>query len=299
MRMTVECGRVAYEPNSLDRTAPVQDPDRGYVHHPERVEGTKLRLRPESFADHHSQARLFWASQTDIERTHIVAAFRFELSKVDTPAVRERMVGHLFDVDPELGGRVAAALGMVAAAAPARPGERPPPSPALGLVAKAPETLATRRIGCLVADGVSAAAVDAMRRAIARKGGAMAVVSLKRGGFRSAEGEVVPADFFVQGGPSILFDAVVLLGGLEPPADFLREAAARNFAADAFAHLKAIAADQGGVALLARAGIGEADFDEAVVPLPPRPTPAALSRFVAAAMRHRLWSREAKVNAPV
>ncbi len=300
MRQTVETGRVAYEPNSLDLTAPVQDPDRGYTHYPEAMESPKIRTRPDSFADHHSQARLFWLSQTDIERTHMVAAFRFELSKVDTVAVRERMVGHLLDVHPELGGRVAAALGMDARPAPAATDVRKvTPSPALSLLQKAPETLATKKIGCLVADGVSAATVDAFREAARGKGGALAVVSMKRGGFRSAEGALEPADFFVQGGPSVLFDAVVLLGGSAPPAAFLMDAAARGYAADAFAHLKAIAADEGGVALLAKAGITEADFDEAVVPLAAKVTPAMVSRFIQAAMRHRLWSREAKVNAPV
>lgn len=159
--------------------------------------------------------------------------------------------------------------------------------------------MATRKIGCLVADGVSGTVVEALRRAAARKGATIAIVSMKRSGFRTEEGEIIPADFFVQGGPSVLFDAVALLGGAEPPADFLRDAAARNFAADAFAHLKAIAVDAGGVALLARAGVGEADFDGAVVTLPPRPTPATLTRFLTAAMRHRMWEREARVNAPV
>ncbi|BBK31329.1 catalase [Stella humosa] len=299
MRMSVEKGRVAYEPNSLDMTAPVQDPDRGYKHHPEAMESPKIRIRPESFADHHSQARLFWKSQTDTERTHIVAAFRFELSKVDVAAVRERMVGHLFDVDAELGGRVAAALGMPARQADMAGGGEAQPSPALSLLKKARETLETRKIGCLVADGVSADLVDQFRRAVERKGGKLMIVSMKRGGFQSAEGPVVPADFFVQGGPSILFDAVVLLGGSQPPAAFLMDAAAKHFAADAFAHLKTIAADDGGVALLAKAGIGQADFDEAVVPLSAKVTPAAISRFVASAARHRLWSREAKVSAPV
>lgn len=289
---------MAYEPNSLDMTAPVQDPDRGYKHHPEAMESPKIRIRPESFADHHSQARLFWKSQTDTERTHIVAAFRFELSKVDVAAVRERMVGHLFDVDAELGGRVAAALGMPARQADMAGGGEAQPSPALSLLKKARETLETRKIGCLVADGVSADLVDQFRRAVERKGGKLMIVSMKRGGFQSAEGPVVPADFFVQGGPSILFDAVVLLGGSQPPAAFLMDAAAKHFAADAFAHLKTIAADDGGVALLAKAGIGQADFDEAVVPLSAKVTPAAISRFVASAARHRLWSREAKVSAP-
>ncbi|BBK42329.1 catalase C [Allostella vacuolata] len=299
MRMSVEKGRVAYEPNSLDPLSPAQDPDRGYTHHPEAMESPKIRLRPESFADHHSQARLFWLSQTDVERTHMVAAFRFELSKVDTLAVRERMVGHLFDVHPELGGRVAAALGLEMDGDAAPVGREVAPSDPLSILKKAPETLATRKVGCLAVDGVSAATVDGFRRAVERKGGKLMIVSMKRGGFRSAEGEMIPADFFVQGGPSFLFDAVLLLGGATPPADFLMDAAARNFAADAFAHLKAIGADEGGVALLARAGIGEADFDEAVVPLASKVTPAAVSRFLSAAARHRLWSREAKVNAPV
>ena len=119
MRMTIDGGQVAYEPNSLDPKAPAQDPDRGYRHFPDANHGPKLRARAASFQEYHAQARLFWLSQTGIERAHIVGAFTFELSKVTVAAIRDRMVGHLADIHPDLGARVAAALGLKS---PRRPG---------------------------------------------------------------------------------------------------------------------------------------------------------------------------------
>ena len=298
MRMTVDGGQVAYEPNSLDPNAPAQDPDRGYRHFPDANHGPKLRARASSFQEYHAQARLFWLSQTGIERSHIVGAFTFELSKVTVAAIRDRMVGHLADIHPDLGARVAAALGLKSP--PQTRGvdvKDLPASPALSLVAKAPRSIKTRQIGCLVADGVAAGRIAALRKALAAEGASLKIVALKIGGFKSAEGKLVPADEMVRGGPSVLYDAAILLGGENPPPEFLQEAAARNFAGDAFRHLKAIACDAGGVRLLAAAGIGPDDFDEGVVEL--SGSGDRLASFIEAARQHRIWPREARVMAKV
>ena len=114
-RQAINRGRVAYEPNSLGGGCPFQAGAAGFVSFPSRMEPraiTRCAARPERFADHYTQATLFWNSQTPIEKAHIVNAFRFELSRVQTPAIRERMVSGLMNVAPELAEAVAAGLGM-------------------------------------------------------------------------------------------------------------------------------------------------------------------------------------------
>ena len=113
-RQAIHRGRVAYEPNSLAGGCPFQAGKAGFMSFPERRdEGDhKVRGKAERFADHYTQATLFWNSQTDIEKQHIIGAFRFELSRVQTPAVRERMVSGLMNVAPELATAVASGLGI-------------------------------------------------------------------------------------------------------------------------------------------------------------------------------------------
>jgi catalase len=157
MQFQVPAGRVSYSPSSLEPNTPREDPQLGFVSTKERVEGDNLRIRPELFADHFSQARQFFLSQTETEQNHIVSAFIFELSKVETVAIRERMLGQLANVDMGVARRVADGLGMpgkiskVATTVPAR--EDLPESPALSILKKATKSLEGRLIGCLVADG--------------------------------------------------------------------------------------------------------------------------------------------------
>src|ERR1700761_361324 len=140
MQMTVPKGRINYSPSSLQVDTPRQDPHRGLASFAEPMEGNKLRIRAESFADHFSQARQFFYSQTEPEQNHIISAFIFELSKVETKAVRERLLGQLANVDASIAERVAAGLGMpgpikpIPTSVPARTDL--PKSPALSILAK-------------------------------------------------------------------------------------------------------------------------------------------------------------------
>ena len=154
-RMDVDRGRVSYEPNSLAPETAARGPT-GFTTHRRVAPGDKVRERSATFADHYSQARLFWRSMTAPEQRHIVNAFTFELSKVETIAVRTRMLGHLDVIERELGARVADAMGMVGMADEIKPAVAPrdlPPSPALSLLGKAPETIRGRTLGVLVGDG--------------------------------------------------------------------------------------------------------------------------------------------------
>ena len=152
-------GRVNYEPNSYEGEdgGPRESPERGFRSFPVEEAGEKARLRSETFADHYSQAGQFFRSQTDVERRHIAAAFTFELSKVENPAVRERMVAHLLNVDESLARHVAAGLGLdqmpKAAKAAVKPNRELPVSPALSLLLNSPKTFAGRKLGLLVSEG--------------------------------------------------------------------------------------------------------------------------------------------------
>jgi len=296
MRMEVPKGRVSYEPNTLGADGPRADPARGFPSFAAAESGSKLRIRPESFADHYTQARLFYLSQTPPEQGHIAAALVFELAKVETPAIRARVLSHLLHVDDGLAQRVAKGLGLADAGAPA-PTSVPPrpkvtPSPALSIIAKMPQTLEGRVVGCLVSDGIDGRLIEGLRAALDGEGAKLKLVAPRIGGIVTADGKTVPADLTIDGGPSIFFDAVAVATTEEGAAALARHAPAVNFLRDAFAHLKVIGHTPGAEALMAAAGIGEAE-DAGVVPLAGA---KALGSFIAAAKTLRIWDREPKVR---
>ena len=292
-RMDVNPGQVAYEPNSLAPDSPREDPRLGFTSHPALDAGDKLRTRSETFADHYSQPRLFFRSMAEPEQRHIVGAFTFELSKVSTVAIRRRMLGHLAIIDDGLYQRVAAGLGMEGQAETIRPA-RPPidmkPSPALSLVKKSVATLEGRKIGVLVTDGTDGAFVDALKSAVEKAGARLQVVAPKIGGVTLANGKSLPADHQLAGGPSILFDAVVVAASAAGAATLQKEAAAIDWLRDAFGHLKVIGIVDTAAPLLAAAGI---EADAGVVTIKKGAKPQA---FVDAAKVGRIWDREPKLR---
>jgi catalase len=296
MQIGVPKGRVNYEPNSLGPKGPREDPNRGFRSVPAPESGDRRRIRSESFADHFSQARQFFFSQTEPEQNHIVAALIFELSKVETKAVRGRMLGQLANVDAGLAKRVAAGLAYrdpiepVAAAVAARTDLKP--SPALSILKKAKTTIAGRKVGCLITDGADATLVKALAAAVEAEGGQLKLVAPQVGGAVGNDGKPLEADFQLAGGPSVLFDAVVLIVSAEGTEQLAREAVAVGFVHDAFAHLKVIGHTAAAAGLLAKAGV-PASGDEGVIPIEGS---EAVGRFVAAVGAGRLWEREPKVR---
>ena len=293
MQMAVQKGRVSYEPSALDQDGPREDPGAGYRSFPARVEGDSLRVRAESFADHYSQARQFFLSQTGPEQDHIVAALIFELSKVETKPVRGRMLGLLLNIDTKLANRVADGLGwpekLVAAPASVPARTDLALSPALSILSKARPTLEGRVVGCLVSDGAETGILKALRDAVGKAGGQLKVIAPKVGGVQGSDGEVIEADFQLAGGPSVLFDAVALVFGTDGAAALEHEAVAMAFVADAFAHLKVIGYTEAAAGLLRRAGIA-AKSDAGLLPLD------AAGLFVETAKQGRIWDREPKVR---
>ena len=295
MQFQVPAGRVSYSPSSLEANTAREDPQLGFVSTKEHVEGDKLRVRPELFADHFSQARQFFFSQTETEQNHIISAFIFELSKVETVAIRERMLGQLANVDLGIARRVADGLGMpgkiikVATTVPAR--EDLPESPALSILKKAMKSLEGRLIGCLVADGSDATIVANLTKAAAKQGCKVKVIAPKIGGAKAKDGTLIPADFQLAGGPSVLFDCLFLALSAEGTSTLLTEAAAVAFVHDGFAHLKVIGATPDAQALLDKAGV---IADEGVVIVNRDST---ISSFLERAAQGKNWKREPAVRA--
>ena len=282
-------GRVAYEPSSLDPMSARASPSHGFRSFAAPENGSKGRIRAESFADHYSQARQFFRSQTSPEQAHIASALVFELSKVETVHVREGVVGQLRQVDETLAQRVAAGLAMDALPPPAAtrtPAEDRDPSPALQLIGKMKATLEGRAVGILIADGSDAALVASVREAATAAGAKVKIVAPKVGGAKLSDGIKLPAQGQLAGTPSVMFDAVAVILSEAGAAMLCKEAAAVDFVRDAFGHLKAIAIDAGGQLLVQGAGIQP---DDGVV------AAHDTAKFITAA-KTRCWDREPKVR---
>ncbi|MBL7088346.1 catalase [Acidovorax sp.] len=289
MQMQVPKGRVNYEPSSLQGDTPRASLAQGFRHFAQADDGVKGRVRAESFADHYSQARMFYRSQSPLEQAHMASALVFELSKVGTPHVREAVVGHLLHVDPELAQRVADGLGLhtlPSAPATTEPVQDLPLSPALRIIDRMKPTLQGRSIGILVADGSNGASVANLRKALEKVGATVKIVAPKVGGAVLKDGTLLPADGQLAGTPSVVFDAVASILSPDMGALLAKEAAAVDWFRDAFGHLKAIAACKGTQAILRAGGI---EPDAGVV------DPADAPGFIAAAQT-RQWEREPKVR---
>ncbi|MCM5552353.1 catalase [Pleomorphomonas sp. NRK KF1] len=295
MAMRNPMGRANYQPNSWGE-GPREDPARGMRSFREPIDGTKARLRPESFADHYSQARQFFNSQTTVEQKHIAMAITFELSRCENPIIRERMVAHLLNIDEALGAAVADKLGIEKLPKPADTAVPPrddlPASPALSIIENGPESFAGRKVGVLVSNGCDGKLLKALQSAIEKEGATVELVAPKVGGIVTADGTHLPAQYMIDGGPSVLFDAVALVLSAEGVQMLAKEATARDFVADAFAHCKFIAFTPEAVPLLEQAGVAP-DADEGLVSLEGN---ASVSAFLASCRKLRLWARESAVK---
>ena len=291
--------RANYEPNSWAGAegGPREDHALGFTTFAAEESGPKRRLRPESFADHYSQARQFYVSQTEPEQRHIADAFVFELSKCDRLDIRERMVAGLRNVDDDLARQVADGLGLERLPR-TLPAARPPlrdlaPSTALSIAANPPQSFAGRKLGVLVTDGFDARMLSGLRAAAKKEGATIEVVAPVIGGARASDGSLVPADQTIAGAPSVLFDAIVVLASQENAQSLAEDPAAREFVTDAFTHGKFIGFAPAATPLLDTAGIA-GDGDRGVVKLGGR---AAAGSFLESCRGMRVWDRETGAGA--
>jgi catalase len=289
-----------YHPNTLGGGCPVVPEAGGYAHFPERVDGHKVRRRSETFADHYSQATLFWNSMTGWEREHIIEAYRFELGKVTRPAIRERVVAHLNQIDNELAVAVAAGIG--AAEPPSIVDNHGRTSAALSLTARPGGGVLGIRVAILAGPGVDGAGVARVRRALAERGVAADLLAPAGGPLRTRDPDstVLPAATALSTTASVLYDAVVVAGGEDGVAALCRTGAAPHFVAEAYKHGKPVAALGAGVGLLREARLPGADGSAApdgasagvvIQPDPGLPDEEFVQRFLAALAGHRYFQR--------
>jgi catalase len=289
-------GRANYEPNSWgEEGGPRENPGRGVRSFAAEETGPKTRLRPDSFADHYSQARQFYISQTPIEQKHIGDALVFELSKVERPDIRSRLVSHLRHIDEGLAKTVANDLGLdlPKPALAARPvNDRLPPSDALSILKNGPGSFAGRKLGILATEGADAELFNALVAAVTKEKAACEIVCPKIGGVTLSDGTKIPAKQKIDGGPSVLFDAVAILASNEGAKLLAGDSTAKDFINDAFAHCKFIGYSPEAALLFEKVGLAK-DLDEACIALASK---ADVGAFVKACRALRYWKREPAVD---
>ncbi len=261
-RQAIHRGRVSYEPNSLAGGCPFQAGTEGFVSFPDASAEDKVRGKPEKFSEHYAQATLFYDSQSSVEKAHIGAAFRFELSKVAVPAIRERMLSSLVNVSPDLAAEVASGLGMAVPDAMPRAITDPQTpeinfSPALSLTARPGECgIRTRQVAVLVEKGLHHASLASLHKALTDAGAIVHFVGPRVGAFASDSGAHIAANKSLENAPGVLFDALVLPDGSEAVQALAGNGLTIEMIKDMYRHCKTILAFGAGKKLLEVSGLG-------------------------------------------
>ncbi|CAI4166616.1 Catalase C [Alteromonas macleodii] len=285
-------GRANYEPNSweADEDNPRACPAHGFQSHNEEVSGEKVRHRSETFADHYSQASQFYISQTETEKEHIRDAFAFELSKVERLAIRERVVSHLLNVDKDLAKAVAEALGFNEMPEPAEAAmetrEDLAESDALSILKNAPDTFKGRKLGILVSDDLDGELLGNVKTALDNEGAMYEIVAPQIGGVTCDKGNSVDAQQKVDGGPSVLYDAVLLLMSKSGAEKLASKPEAKDFVSDAFAHNKFIGYTDAAMPLIKAVGL-DSMMDDGFVDLKQK----SADEFIKTLRSIRYWAR--------
>ncbi|MDP2248129.1 MAG: catalase-related domain-containing protein, partial [Nitrosomonadales bacterium] len=230
----------------------------GFASYPETMKGVKQRIRSHTFADHYSQATLFWRSQSKWEQDHIVSAFCFELGKVTVPAIRVRMLSNLTQVDEELVQRVAEGLGIKVPAPPAGSKDvpytdKPKTDKALSMDQPAKASILGRKVAILASSGADGAAIEALMKAMQAAGANTKLLGTRLGEIKLHNGKALNVDHSLPTMPSLMFDAVFIPGGKSSVESLLQDANAVLFVKEAYKHGKAIAASDEGNMLISKA----------------------------------------------
>jgi catalase len=316
MRQEINVGRVSYHPNSLGGGCPYQASiaQGGFSSFNERIEAHKVRGRSESFNDHFGQAKLFFNSQTSTEKSHIVKALRFELGKVDTTAIRVRMLGLLSQVDTELAQKVAKGLGAQVPPTPEKPmnhgvspenemGTQEPQTVAQSVTSsyaltmlKNPTnspTIASRKVAIICTDGVSEACVINMKNALLKEEAKGFVIAPHLGAIVTDVNGAITVDFSFLTASSVLFDAVYIADGMQLKA-LTEEADVNEFLNDAYKHCKVIGADGKATDMLRALPFASklSNEDRGVILANEAASESFAQHFIAAMGNHRFWERE-------
>lgn len=296
-RQAINRGRVSYEPNSLAGGCPFQAGMAGYKSYPEPIAEDKVRGNPELFSDHYSQARLFWQSQSPAEQMHIINAFRFELTRVQIPAIRARVVSLLVNVDDVLANGVADGLGIELPPAMPLASDLPipsyEPSPGLSLLSRPGVTgIATRRVAILINPGVSRECVTAIYDDLLMEGAVPRLVGSRLGKVETHDGNTLDVEITLEAGPSVLYDGVIIIQGETSPPPTMD---ALDFVQQQYRHCKPVYAI-GDELLLALARVpstyANGTPDPAVFVDQKKMNPGSLTQFKTALAAHRPFMRE-------
>ena len=324
MRQQINVGKTSYHPNTTGGGFPSQASiaEGGFTSYEERIDARKVRARSKSFMDFFSQATLFFNSQSEPEQSHIVDALRFELGKVETPAIRERMIGLLTKVSIELATKVAEGLGMPvpkpqeplnhnfgADANPAHYQDHPQKqgidkSPALSMANTLKDTIKTRQIAILAADGVDADSLNAMKNALVAEGAQCKIIAPHGGFIKDAKSSEVKVDMSFLTAASVIFDAVYIPTGEKSVSTLKENPDAIHFINEAYRHCKAIAADNGAIELLYETYVGKklkqgkSDATAGIVTSETTKKGLLPKEFIHAIAQHRFWEREKKDKVP-
>jgi catalase len=326
MRQQINKGRVSYSPNSLGGGCPFQAKmnEGGFRSHAERIDARKVRERSRSFFDHFSQAKLFYNSQSDAEKNHIVDAFSFELGKCETEAIRVRMLGILSQVDKGLAAQVAYNLGLHVPATPEKPINKSIPadgeeekfqpvhvesplqqSAALSMANTIKDTIRTRLIAILAADGVNEDSLLKVKEMLEADGAMTHIIAPKLGTLVAEGNTEIPVNQSFLTAASVFYDAVYVPGGINSSATLAADPDAIHFLNEAYKHCKAIAAEESAMQVL------EATYFAKKLP-PDNSKETALAEgviinadlkklgayFISAVAKHRFWDREKPKKVP-
>ncbi|MEZ2440962.1 catalase HPII [Chitinophaga sp. RCC_12] len=313
MRQTINRGETAYEPNTISNGCPFQAKmkDGGFTSYEERIDAKKIRGRSESFFDHFSQAALFYNSQSEAEKRHLINALRFELGKVTRTDIRERMVGVLTQVDRSLAAQVAEGLGLPVPEKPEYPVNHIRPadaevesyeprtvkqqvdtSPALSMANTVKNTVKSRQVAFLVADGVSGKDIAQMKADLEAAEAQVQLIAPKLGVIKADGGADLEADQSFLTAASVLFDAVYVPGGKASAAVLVKEPAALHFINEAYKHCKAIAVSGEGVEVLKKTYLQTENNEPGLL------LNKSGEDFINAIAQHRFWEREANDSIP-
>jgi catalase len=326
MRQTINKGKVSYGPNSIGQGFPAQAKvsEGGYASYPERIDARKVRARSKSFLDHFSQARLFFNSQSEPEKNHLIEAFSFELGKVQSVEVRKRMLGILSMVDKGLASEVAFALRLSIPQDPELPMNRSVPadadpadydpivvegsltmSPALSMANSPKDSIKSRKIAFLAADGVDGASLMTVKTALEGAGAMVEIIAPRLNFILSETSEEIPVNHSFLTAASVLYDAVYVPGGTNSVATVEAEANAVHFLNEAFKHCKAIAADAGAMQVLESTYFSKKlpeDFSDKSVLINGvvigDDAKNLARQFIMAIAQHRFWERETQRKIP-
>jgi catalase len=310
-RQTINKGRVNYFPNSLGGgyPKPATREEGGYVSYAEKIEGHKIRERSESFKDHFRQAALFWNSQSDAEKQHLIKAFHFELGKVESKAVRQRMIDLLSNVDDNLAANAAKGIGIPAPAKKGGAGITRSLS-SLSMAGTVKDTIKSRQVAILVAEGYNYEQLMQVMDALKNKGAHCKIVSASLGAIKSTDGKEVEAVKNYETAASVMFDAVFVPGGAKSIDTLKMQGKAIHFINEAFTHCKAIGATNEGVDLFMASditGISLSDpkadkkviNEKGVVTLRDMgDIQVFIRQFILAIAKHRHWDRQEKEHVP-